>query len=46
MTKLKLLSQMTHEEIQTLSEEQIKQASNAESEYYNKLLHLARIGLV
>lgn len=39
MTKLKLLSQMTHEEIQTLSEEEIKQASNAENEYYNKLPH-------
>lgn len=39
MNKQKFLSQMTQEEIQTLSEEQIKQASNAEIEHYNKLPH-------
>lgn len=39
MTQHKFLSRMTLEEIQMLSEEQIKQASEAEIEYFNKLPH-------
>lgn len=39
MDNQKLLSQMTHDEIQVMSEEQITQLFDAEIEYYNNLPH-------